>query len=274
MALTACAYYGGKSRIEMRRWIGAHLPYEPSGLYCEPFAGMLGMLLYRKPTATEIVNDLDGDICAFWLVVMDKDKYHALEWMVNYTPHSEAMFYRAKQMLKERTYQHDIEQAWAVYCLLQHGVAHGLGSGGWATRINTKQKRHGGYAFAEKIEALHLRMRDVQLTNRCAIEFLHKVSTRKEAVIYADPPYRTADTKTYGIDNFNSDALTDVFLAQQGKVTISGYNDEWDHLGWHKVNNEFVFNPLGTNAMRGSGNEVRIECLWLNHTPQGQQTLF
>ena len=274
MVLTACSYYGGKSRTEIRQWIGQYIPYDWKSIYCEPFAGMCGMLLHRKPVATEIVNDLDGDIVAFWSVIMDKDKYRALKWMVNYTLHAEEMFWRAKNMLKEHTYKDDIEQAWAVYCVLQHGVAHGLGSGGWATRAKTRQFKNGGHSFAKKIEALHLRMRDVQVTNRCAIVFLSRMATYKEVVIYADPPYRTANTSTYGTDAIDIDALTDVFRAQKGKVVISGYNDEWDHLGWHKVNNDFVFKPFGTNAVKGQALEVRTECLWLNHTPQGQQALF
>ena len=53
-------YYGGKGRIGVRRWICSLLPYDKRGLYCEPFAGMLGILeyLYRKDCQGQLMFDV------------------------------------------------------------------------------------------------------------------------------------------------------------------------------------------------------------------------
>ena len=64
-------YTGGKARYKLNRWIQSRLPMRTSGLYCEPFAGMLGILLNRPKSKIEIVNDLNGDIVSFWRAVRD-----------------------------------------------------------------------------------------------------------------------------------------------------------------------------------------------------------
>ena len=66
------AYWGGKNpnwKYGTGSWIAEMLPYER--LYVEPFAGMLGILLQRKKSPMEVVNDLDGLIYSYWKCVRD-----------------------------------------------------------------------------------------------------------------------------------------------------------------------------------------------------------
>jgi len=55
-------WFGGKSRAaaEVSAAMGA------VSVYCEPFAGSLGVLLQREPVKHEVVNDADGWIVNFW----------------------------------------------------------------------------------------------------------------------------------------------------------------------------------------------------------------
>ena len=63
-ALTApFPWYGGKRRWAPRIWER----FGEVGVYVEPFAGSLAVLLHREtPAPREIVCDLDGGICNFW----------------------------------------------------------------------------------------------------------------------------------------------------------------------------------------------------------------
>ena len=62
-ALTApFPWFGGKRRWAPRIWER----FGEVGVYVEPFAGSLAVLLHGQPSPREIVCDLDGGICNFW----------------------------------------------------------------------------------------------------------------------------------------------------------------------------------------------------------------
>ena len=58
------------------------------------------------------------------------------------------------------------------------------------------------------------------------------------------------------------DALTEALLAQRGRVAVSGYGDEWDHLGWQRHER--------TGHMRDhrpGSYTVRTEVVWTSYDP-------
>ncbi|WP_370017835.1 DNA adenine methylase [Planotetraspora sp. GP83] len=56
--------------------------------YVEPFAGSLAVLLARKPSRLETVNDLDRDLMTFWKVLRERPT--ELARVCALTPHSRA----------------------------------------------------------------------------------------------------------------------------------------------------------------------------------------
>ena len=82
----ALGWIGGKSFYGTHRtgrWINSLLPPpEATYTYVEPYAGMLGLLLQRRPAKREIVSDLDADLINWWTVVRDRPEELAelLEW--------------------------------------------------------------------------------------------------------------------------------------------------------------------------------------------------
>lgn len=86
----------------------------------------------------------------------------------------------------------------------------------------------------KQIELLAQRMIDVEIRHTDGIKLLHKLADVREAVVYCDPPYYTTAIDAYdtGID---IEGLTEALAAQKGAVAISGYGEEWDHMGWNRA---------------------------------------
>lgn len=82
-------------------------------------------------------------------------------------------------------------------------------------------------------------------------------------MIYCDPPYYTA-YDDYEINKYNIDEMTKAFQAQQGKVLISGYPGEWDHLGWQHNDLPKTVSAAGTSH-NNPGSFVATERVWANY---------
>lgn len=82
--LPSITYCGGKSKLAEQ--IAAMLPEHTH--YIEPFAGSLAVLLAKKPSRLEAVNDLDRDLMTFWKVLRERPA--DLAWACSLTPHSRA----------------------------------------------------------------------------------------------------------------------------------------------------------------------------------------
>ena len=270
--MKALNYFGGKSRPRLYQWINSLVPYDKDGLYVEPFAGMLGMLMNRLPSRFEIINDLDNNIYTFWSVVRGPD-YKQLKRMCKYSFHCRQSFNEAWEILHGNRWNDDVMRAWAVYTVVEHGVMHGTGKKGFGMRMSKSgSKKLGGCHFAERLKVLHERMKNVQVECKDALVVLDRMKNIDHAVIYCDPPYATADTSQYTIDAVDTDKMGEILLKQSGRVAISGYGKEWDHLGWHKEELEVPYIHVGEHTDNLA--EVRTECLWMNYAPPKQTTLF
>ena len=266
MQLTAMNYYGGKARTDFRKWLLPKIPYDKDGIYVEPFAGMLGVLLARPQCKTEIINDLDANICNWWRVV--REHPNELKHLIYYTPKCRRTFDECVKAIENKTYQDKpILWAWSTFTVLQFGIVHGLKVTSFAISYQKTQIRD----FSLLIKPLAERVKDVQVENTDALVMLDETKDISDAVVYCDPPYLKARTEHYTNDDIDVDAFTDAFLSQKGKVAISGYKDEWNHLGWHR--HEWNTKAPKINYVQdySSENWNRTECLWTNYEIGGNQ---
>lgn len=257
-------YFGGKSRIgaiqQTGRWIASLLPRRDG--YCEPFAGMLGVLLQREPSKIEIACDADERIITWWRVV--RDDYEALSELVNLTPRSNKEF---EFQLTQLGHPDPLRKALAVHYVLTHSLHCGLGSSHYKRvwkPVNPFRKWT-EYGFG----ALHARIRDVHLDTLDACETLERMARWSEWVIYCDPPYKGAATAKYGLDDLDRDRIQEALQAQAGAVAISGFGSEWDSLGWVKAEKQVSMSGF---AQKGR-TFPRTEVLWMNYQP-GDGPLF
>ena len=265
MKLHALQYYGGKSAdgTGVGKWIKELLPSDLDVTYAEPYAGMLGVLLQRPAAINEIASDLNGRVVNWWMMVRDRtDEFHHI---MEFTPYSESYFKECRETIDEGT---PLERAIKFHVVVQMSQAHTDGQSGFSINYGAARRCSPPGIIAERVRRLADRLRYVQLLDRPALDILDRLSEVKRAVIYCDPPYRTADTTSYAVVRDHAD-LADVLWRQKGKVAISGYNDEWDDLDWQRHEFKTFFSSLGTTPEHKA--VERVEVLWTNYdaTMQG-----
>ena len=225
--------------------------------YIEPFAGMAGVLLARQPIKREVVNDLNRRIVNWWQAVRDEPEEFGR--LIDAMPASRVEYEWAVRNMDNPELP-PIRRALAFHVAVEQSVLHAdnTPSVSWS-RTFAPQVGFKPRVRAWDIAALADRLRYVQLECVDACDLLERVRDCDYAVIYADPPYPTANTSPYHIDTLNIGRCAELLAAQRGAVAVSGYGDEWDVLGWRRVER-----PGLSRAHTGGLATDRMEVLWLN----------
>ena len=249
-------YYGGKHTSRaLSHWIASHLPTD-RGLYVEPFCGMCGILLLRPPARLEIINDTNGDVVNLWRCL--REHHDELERLVVLTPNSREEFKRAIDYLPSG--EDPIRRAHAFHTVLSQSFSSKASAKSCPTWSRTFDPTHGNEKkyIAEGFSALAERLRHVQIENIDALKLLERTASIKDAIIYCDPPYKSADHRAYGEVSIDWSKFEDLLQSQKGFVALSGYeSDGWDRLDWFR--NDFACKtPLPAH------DKIRIEVLWTN----------
>ena len=254
------AYPGGKNP-RSTQGIAADildiLPY--ANRYIEPFAGMLGILLARRRSKIEVANDLDGRIVNWWRVVRDHGE--ELQELLQNTPCS------SRQMFDDaddEDHEDGVRGAYFYTLKLLWGFgsrAEGTYHTGWnRTRIQTNRADQ---PHRLDIGRLKDRLQGVVVEHLEAVELLRRSAKHEDAVIYCDPPYPTATkSRLYRHNDIDRDGMSTMLLRQKGEVMISGYGEEWDHLGWNRLEIDAF------SSMSPDGDHNRIEVVWMNYDPE------
>ena len=254
-------YLGGKSATRKDgngAWIASLLPpVIRSQVYCEPFAGMLGVLLQRHKAPQEIVNDIDGRIINWWRVVRDQPE--AFARAIRYTPHSRVEFEAATERMANAHEHCDVSHAVDFTIITLQSITRGQSQRSYWLRRQDGANYGATWSanLENRIARLSDRIRGIQLEHMDAVELLRHISVLPHAVVYCDPPYK--DTQQYA-HNVDRDALREVLSAAKARVAISGYGTEWDSLGWHKETSAAIPLRLKTGSRRS-------ESLWFNYEP-------
>lgn len=258
------SYYGGKTTLAPT--IADLLP--PHSHYVEPFAGSLAVLLAKKPSTAETVNDIDGDLINFWRVLRDRPE--ELERAAMLTPHSREEYLEARNVEGD-----DLERARRVWVILTQGRSHSMKpTGWWSARLSTGRKAYPSFttAFAQRMGNGSERLRGVSLENRDAVEMIRDYGQEPSVCIYADPPYlgstRATNYRHEMLEDELHDQLAEALNNCNASVILSGYASPlYEELfdGWHRTELK------APTAL--SGRAAENEVLWSN-VPLGQQTAF
>ena len=237
----------------------------PAQTYAETHAGMIGILLKRGPAGIEIVTDLNPRIRNFWLTV--RDRGDELAEKLAWTPYSEVLYHDAIDTIDEGD---ELQRAIKLAIVLSMSFMHGDGTKGSFVR----HWKTNGVAITRnawnRIPELQARVQGVEILGIRAVDLLRRQADNPQAVIYVDPPYRTADTSHYGVVQHDYEEMLEALQAQKGQVAVSGYRDEWDELGWQRLERTAALHAGG----RGERSGKRTEVLWINYEPPRQEELI
>lgn len=153
----------------------------------EPFAGSLAVLLAKKPTRLETVNDLDGELMLFWRVLRDQPE--SLVRACALTPHSRAELDLARHRPVELP---ELEHARRVWVCLTQGRTGTLRNTGW--RFDAADHAHVSMperlaGYVARLDAVATPLASVSLECRPALEVIAAYGSKRRTLLYVDPPY-------------------------------------------------------------------------------------
>ena len=121
----------------------------------------------------------------------------------------------------------------------------------------------------ERMVILAERFWNMQIECLPAEKLLERLVEESHVLIYVDPPYPTANTEPYNVCEVDIGLLSELLLAQKGQVAISGFRDEWDHLGWERHEKEGIRHSRPGERKKDAS--VVTEVLWTNYSVESIQ---
>jgi len=207
------AYMGGKSLLSHK--IVSRIPKH--NCYCEVFAGAAWILFRKDESDVEIINDINTDLVTLYRVV----KLH-LEEFIRYLKWilvAREEFERFK--LENPETLTDIQRAVRFYYLLKLGYAARIKSPSFSV-ATTSKPRLNLLRVEEELSAVHLRLSQVYIENKCYAEFIMKYD-KPDTFFYLDPPYYGCEDY-YGAGIFSRTdftSLAEMLRSINGKFLLS-----------------------------------------------------
>lgn len=275
-------WHGGKFRIA--DWIISHFPEHK--LYIEPFGGAASVLLRKRPTNTEVYNDLDNRLFRVFKTIREQPEELAQSL-------SMTLFCRKELHLCYESDDYDriddVEFA-RRFITMSHLAISSTSMNemtGFRSAVNSSLRSaptgkgdycsQAGtfYRLPEVVFKIRERLANVIIENTGYDKLIQRFD-RPGCLWYFDPPYlpatRSKSSNRRGYKHSMSiedhEQLLEQLLNLQGNVALSGYdNDLYNSTlkGWRKVS---------TDAMT-DGRIKKMECLWMNYeSDQKQMNLF
>ncbi|MVN88317.1 DNA adenine methylase [Deinococcus sp. HMF7620] len=242
-------------------WIIDHIPAHQT--YVEPFFGSGAVFFNKPPSASEYLNDLDGEVVHLFRTLREQPE--ALAQLIELTPWAREEYNESYDLTTDplERARRTLVRHWQAY----GGTAHrGTYRSGWrhtgpqggATKNVTRQWD----GVPDRIRATAARLRGAQIDCLPAVTLLGRING-PDVLAYVDPPYlgKTRKWKKFYAEEMFDEAshteLLETLLSFQGLVLLSGYASElYDDLlvDWARVERR-------TTAEKGQG---RVEVLWIN----------
>lgn len=255
-------WYGGKFALSQNIISQIDVPHH---CYTEVFGGAASLLIKKKPSTVEVLNDLDDDIVNLYRVVRDWKHGVDLVRAVRMTPYSRSEYLAAHDPASaddpvERARRTLVRQSMSYSPQVHRDTARAT-----SFRNNSSPGRvpaHDWRGYPEFLDAVSYRLLGVIIESKPAIDVLRD-HDRKSTLHYVDPPYvfetrGTAD-KGYSAEMSREDheRLLTALRELKGMVCLSGYAsslyDDALH-DWKRV--EF--------GARDQTGKERQEVLWIN----------
>lgn len=181
------SYQGGKSRLAAT--IVKQIP--DHSCYCEPFCGACWILFSKKPSTSEVINDLDSELSNFWRVLQN----HITAFLdyYKYAVTSRKLFEIEDR--KDPSTLTDIQRASRYFYLQRHAFGGKVDGRTFGTSTTA-----GGPLnltdMEERLLEIHWRLKRVWIEHMDACDCIRRYD-RAHTFFYIDPPYY--DTAGYSV---------------------------------------------------------------------------
>ena len=276
-SITAIAPWFGSKRTlapAIVEELGPHRKYD------EVFCGSCAVLLAKKPSSFETVNDLHGELINLARCLKDESLSVVLYARLSRTLMHEGLFHEAAERWRERgnvpaTDEPDLDRA-EDYMLCawfgRNGVA-GTSSynQGFCVRY-TKNGGHAGKRWTSAVDSIpdwHDRLKAVTILNRDGFELLERLEDAEGCAIYCDPPYLVKGAKyVHDFASEDHDRLAKlVSRFKRTRVVVSYYDHERLadlYPGWRKRRID-VTKAMVNQGMRDKSGATKVtEVLLVN----------
>jgi len=267
-------YIGGKSKL-LDKLLGL---FPEHNTYVEAFAGSAVVLLNKKPSAIEVLNDKDEHLINFFRTLRDEESLNKLLFLLENTPNSRQEYYAIKEMFIKKDWRDNVEWAYLWYTLASMSFG-GRFLGGWGYHVT------GNYPATKRyrdrfvnLEPIRTRLLYVQIENDSYDKILARYDS-PDTLYYLDPPYITEAQVNescgycYTMKSEEHVQLVELILKLEGKVVLSGYQhdlykDNLEGNGWKRFDYK-VYTGLAGGRTRldretGLSTSGRVESIWVN----------
>lgn len=206
------AYIGGKSKLS--KTIINMIPEHRA--YCEVFAGA-GWVFFRKdPSRYETINDLDGDLVAFYRVVQNhlEEFLRQFKWLL-----SSREWFEDWKRQQEAGGLTDIQRA-ARYYYLQRLCFGGRVRGRVFGVSQMRPPRINLLRIEEEMSEVHLRLVRVTIENLPWQEFLKRYD-KTQTFFYLDPPYFRAPYYMHNLQLEDYGEMAEILAKIKAKFILS-----------------------------------------------------
>jgi DNA adenine methylase len=269
---------GGKAPLA-QQIIGA---FPPHLHYVEPYAGGLGVLLAKDPEGvSEVVNDVDGRLTNFWVVLADHELFRLFERTALATPFCQARWEAARDyadLLKQGARRGDgpigrVTDAVEYFVLVRQSFAGRRKSFAPLSRTRTRrgmnEQASAWMGAVDGLREVHTRLRRVVILNDDALRVIEQ-QDGPMTLQYMDPPYMlgtrtTPDHYEHEMTDQHHHDLIDLVKTLKSKVVISTYPNSIYEGGLSQWNRLDMDVP---NQMSASARKRRMtERLYMNYEP-------
>ncbi len=256
---------GGKNKI--KDWVISHFPdnYE-SMTYVELAVGGGSIILNKKPSVQEIINDINESLINIYFVLKCGSEQFINQ--LKTVTYNEQTFLNAL-IDQDQPFEDLIDQAVNEYILYR------FSRGGMKKTFAWSDRLRGGIpgdqnAWQNSIDNLWKianRLNFVDIQNK-DFKFILNQYNKDNTFIYCDPPYIKSTRISKEVydreftDNDHKDLL-DIVTNHKAKILISGYNSKLynDKLkNWNKYE-KLIINHSGQTKIKST----RLEVLWVNY---------
>lgn len=279
-------WHGGKRYLA--QWIISHMP--PHLHYVEPYFGG-GQVLFARDVerdwlfasggasqpahrrgASEVVNDVNGELTNFWQCLQDPETFEAMTRRLSVTPFSEDEWDRAAACPPDAP---PVDRAVAFFIRYRQS-RQGLGKDfATVTRNRTRgrinEQANAWLGVIEGLPDAHQRLRGVLILNHDAVAVIRQ-QDGEHTLFYCDPPYLhetrfgQGKNKEYEFEMTAEDheRLLECLASIKGHFLLSGYRstlyDQFaERHGWRRLEKQ-----IDNKASVQKTKESKTECLWTN----------